>query len=443
MINKIEEKLNIIYISYYFPPIHSIAVQRNYNIVNSLANLGNRLFVLTTSNKYIFPKDDKVLKGVDISCLMTFDYRTILSFIMPRRNNIHFSSEQKSNRLLKWLIKVNESIPFNLLFGEGGLIYILHGLIKIKKISTNIKSKPIVIITSFRPTANIIIGYLYKILKKDVFWIVSFHDAPYLEKRNNLVLVEFQEKCWKFLFRKADLVFTVTKGVGQAIKNYQVNPIVLLNGINVRTPKSLKNNKFIITFTGSLYKDLIDPEILFKATETLIENGNIDKENIEIIYAGKDGKEWTTWANNYPKTKSIITSKGIVNNEEAYKLQESSNINLMLTWNDKNYSGNLTGKFYEYVGALNPILAIVKGQHDNEIEDSFRELKCGTIIYEYDHNSIENTMSFILQNYKCWKEGNFINAINKVENISSHSWQSRAQDIEDIICKSINNQYQL
>ena len=46
------------------------------------------------------------------------------------KDSIHFSSEHKKNSAVKWLIKVNESLPFNIFLGEGGFIYILHGFIK-------------------------------------------------------------------------------------------------------------------------------------------------------------------------------------------------------------------------------------------------------------------------------------------------------------------------
>lgn len=426
--------MEIVYISYYFPPIPSIAVQRNYNIVRSLVDDGQKVTVLTTSNQNIFLQEHKPLESMYIKVLKTFDYRTILRMLNPSKQNIHYTEQHKKNRILKWLIKVNESLPFNIPFGEGGLLYILHGVKTVLKyIQNKPNGKSTIVITSFRPTSNVIIGYLSKLFSSKIFWVVSFHDAPYLQKRNNFVLVSLQHWMWKKILKKSDLVLSVTQGVSSTITRYDVNPILFSNGIIVRTPQSLQNIKFTMVFTGSLYRNLIDPVYLFKTMEYLSNNNTIDINSCEIIYAGKDGEEWKEWAKKYPNSEKIIRCIGLISNLDALSLQEMANINIMLTWNDKDYFGNITGKFYEYVGSRNPILAIVKGVYDDELEDTFRLLKCGRIVYETDESAIHEIAEFILENYALWKKNEFHNAINSLENLNKHSWQSKVNYFKSLL----------
>ncbi|MBK8670627.1 MAG: glycosyltransferase [Saprospiraceae bacterium] len=108
-------------------------------------------------------------------------------------------------------------------------------------------------------------------------WVVSFHDLPYLEKRNNLVLLPFQDWVWKNLLKKSDLVLAVSNGVGDALQRYDCKAVVIENGIVPRQPQSAKNQKFTVAFTGSLYSGLIDPVFLFKALEDLLTHSLLKK----------------------------------------------------------------------------------------------------------------------------------------------------------------------
>lgn len=424
-----ERKFNIIYISYYFPPIQSIAVKRNFYIAKALFESGNHVEVLTTSNQDLFPKDEILLEGINIHKLYTLDYRTILALFKSAKDSIHFSSEHKKNAVIKWLIKVNESLPFNIFLGEGGLIYILHGFIKtVLKLIKN-RDNPAVVISSFRPTSNILIGYLTKLFFPKFIWVVSFHDLPYLEKRRNLVLLSFQDWVWKKMLKKSDLVLAVSNGVGDALQRYDCKTVVIENGIVPRQPRSAKNQKFTLAFTGSLYSGLIDPVLLFKAIEDLLTHNLIKKDFVEIIYAGKDGQEWESWCENYPKTKEVLSLTGLVSNERALQIQEVANINVMLTWNDQSFSGNLTGKFYEYLGARNPILCIVKGEFDAEIEHNFQKFNCGKIIYEGYDNALQQTIDYILEKYNEWSDYSYEKNFICVNDLKGATWLGKAKTL--------------
>jgi hypothetical protein len=433
-----ERRFNVIYTSYYFPPIQSIAVKRNFYIAKALFESGNHVDVLTTTNQDLFPKEEILIEGIKINKLFTFDYRTILSILKPNKGSIHFSSEYKQHPIIKWLIKVNESLPFNIFLGEGGLIYILHGLIKtVLKLVKN-RNNSSIIISSFRPTSNVLIGYLTKLFFPRLNWVVSFHDVPYLEKRKNLVLLSFQDWIWKKLLKKSDLVLAVSHGVGVALQRYNCKAFVLENGVVLRQPHSAKNQKFIIVFTGSLYSGLIDPGLLFNALEVLLTHQLIKKDLVEIIYAGKDSKEWEFWCENYPMTKELLIIKGLISNENALKLQEEANINVMLTWNDKSFSGNLTGKFYEYLGARNPILCIVKGAFDTEIEHNFKKFNCGKIIYESYDKALQHTIDYILQMYTEWSDNSYEKNYISVNDLEGATWSAKAKTMNGLFKNCIN-----
>ena len=366
------KKPTIIYISYYFPPIHSIASLRNYNLTRYLSEKVDELRVLTTLNQEIFPKDEKSLEGIAVNQLPTFDYRTISHLFKRKTNQIHYDESTKSNPLIKFLIRLNETLPFSLLFGEGGFIYILSGIRKaLSYYRRDDKTK--ILVTPFRPAANVIVGYIVKRLRPDTIWVASIHDIPINYKRPNCYLPNLQRKIWSHLLSKTNKIITLSDGLARDLNNYKVSAGVVENGIILRNPDSDKNSKFTISFTGSLYDGMIHPIDLFESVEHLLKVQKIDHQKISIVYAGKDALKWQQYCSNFPLSNAILECFEVLPHEEALQLQMVSNINLLLTWNVKEVSGILTGKLFEYLGARNPILTIVNGTVDRDLESIFKK----------------------------------------------------------------------
>ena len=124
-----------IFISYYFPPIKSVGVIRNFHLAQLFNKIFTDLYILTTSNQKILPNEESDLSSFkSIELINTIDYRTIIQRFYSKNKNTHYPESVKQNKLIQWIIKANESLPFNLLVGEGGLLYLIDGYRKAKKI---------------------------------------------------------------------------------------------------------------------------------------------------------------------------------------------------------------------------------------------------------------------------------------------------------------------
>lgn len=419
------KKFSIFYISYYFPPIHSIASLRNYNLTRYLSKKVGELTVLTTRNQGIFPKDEKSLEGIVVNQLPTFDYRTISHLFKKNANQIHYDESTKSNPLIKFLIRLNETLPFSLLFGEGGLIFILTGVRKVLSYYKRDDTTTI-LITPFRPAANVIVGYIVKRLRPDTIWVAGMHDIPINYKRPNCYLPNLQRKIWSHLLSKTNKVITISDGLARDLHNYKVSAEVVESGIIPRNPDSAKNSKFTISFTGSLYDKMIYPIDLFESVERLLKAQKIDHQKIRIVYAGKDALKWKQYCGNFPLTNALLKCFEVLPHGEALKLQTLSNINLLLTWNVKEVNGILTGKLFEYLGARNPILTIVNGTLDPDLESIFKRFQCGQIIYTSDEHKTKKTEDFISTKYQSWLAGNYSKMYNPKEPLLDQSWEKQA-----------------
>lgn len=411
---------------------------RNYYWAHHLSFHCHEVTVLTTKNQRFFPQAPKDLSRLHIQTLPTLDYRTLTSYFQNKNTHLHYDESTKKHPVVKFLIKLNETLPMSLLFGEGGAVYIISGVWKTLRLLQKSPNDKI-IITPYRPTSNIVIGYLCKLLFSKVLWVVSMHDLPYIYKRPNSYLPRLQKYFWRHFFKKADLVTTLSQGLAEEFKSYNADCSVILNGIMPRQPLSAHNKRFTISFTGSLYDGLINPLELFKSLEDLLHRGNIDADKLRIHYAGKDGETWLRYAQDFPLTLKTIQIHPVLPHDEALSLQTISNINLLLTWNDDHVKGILTGKLFEYLGAGNPILSIIDGTTDADMESLFFQFDCGSIVYTAHENTTEHIKDFVLEKYHSWTHGLYESSYISPAALENHSWQNQTDLLWHLISQKLKN----
>lgn len=420
-------KHSLLYISYYFPPIKSIAVKRNYYFSLGLQHYFEDVRILTTTNYKVLEQEGMQLDGLTVRPLTTFDYRTVLAKFRKNKNT-HFSEIYKKNWLVSTLIKLNETFPFNLFMGEGGLVYIWNGYNEGKSYISSQKVHHI--ITSYRPFANVFIGYLLKIKYKELVWIVNFHDFPIDEIRRNVYFQPLQEWVWKKMLKQSNHCITVSKGVENNIRKLSPNVTTIMNGVMIRKSANRHNKKFRIVYTGSLYHNLSKPELLFKVLRELLHSGHFLKEDIEIVYAGKDANLWNLLIREF-ELENVSTNLGNLTSQEAMAVQDSAQINVLLTWASVYQSGVITGKFYEYLGSTNLILAIINGVLDNEIKQLFDELKCGKVVATDDANSESKMRDFLLTQFNAWKNNTLPESY--ISHLTSFSWEKQIEKVADLM----------
>lgn len=420
---------DILFVSYYFPPINSIAVKRNYHIAMELKSHFSKVHILTTTNQNFLSLSEQPLQGLDIHLLHTWDYRRIIHFFR-KKSDTHFAESKKSSFFAKTIIRLNESLPFNIFFGEGGLAYIINGYFKGSKLLG--QSNDTFIYASYRPTANVLIGYLLKTRFPEARWVVNFHDIPVDDVRQNVVFPRFQDWCWKKILLKCDLVVPVSEGVAMHLRKYTDKVHVLHNGVLLRKSRVAKNNRFTISYTGSLYHDYRHPGLLLDVLAAWINAEPSIANKIRIQYAGKDSIQWQKWMTDYG-LESISIVKGTVSPSQALEIQEESHVNLLLTWTSEQQSGILTGKLFEYLGASNAVLAIVNGVKDAELEAMFALYNCGKVCYREDVNASIVLKNWIKQLLNDWETGNYKEPFCDQDTLSQLNWENQVQQMMDKI----------
>jgi hypothetical protein len=420
------EKGNALLICYYFPPIKSIAVWRNYRVAKALSTYFEEIHILSTTNVKHLQQEHLPMQNMQIRYLRTFDYRTINAIIRrirgKKENITHFSEQQKSSRLAQLAVQMTKSFPFNLLWGEGGALYWLHALILGSRLIR--KNNIQFIYSSYMPYSDHFAAYCLKCCFPKVFWLADFRDLHVEPVYKNVIWSRFQHRCNRFLLRKADLVTTVSFGLERHLKNYHHQTAVLRNGVDKISGQyaptdDAQSPHFNITYTGSMFTDERSPYLLLTALNHLMQEQLIERTDIKIIYAGKDAEIWNNWLTR-SNLSDLLLNFALVSTEKAQELQRTSHLNLLLTSASPDWSGVMTGKFYEYLAARKPIIVLINGSFDPEFEAVMRELNNGIVVYDQTNHSEQAVQQqrlehFLLQHYQRWKNGESMPTLTEMQ----------------------------
>ena len=423
---------------YYFPPIKSIAVNRNWGVVRHLQPYFDDIHVFTTQNNRILAQEVQDTEGVKIAEMPTFDYRTLTAWLRPNRSEMHHGEGAKSNPIVRFAIRLLDSFPFNLLFHEGGLFYSIIGFWRAAKLIR--REKITHIYSSFRPMSDHFTAHLLKIAFPHLVWIADFRDL-HIDPLYQMPLVKpFQHWCNKRLLRRANIVTTVSEGLAVHLRAYHPNVYALRNGVHLEPQKAFELSsqtenaptnqlsKFTFAYTGSMWIDERNPSLLLKIVQDLAHEGIMTPQNTEIVYAGKDTAVWQTWIAKY-NLDTFFNSYGLVSSQKAVDIQREAHLNILLTSALPNYGGVLTGKFFEYLAACNPILVLINGAQDVEFERIVTDLEAG--IVAYNDRSEAELRAFILNLFHQWQTTGKIEPTIHRERLDELSWEATMKKLAD------------
>jgi len=399
----------VILLSYYFPPVKAIGSIRNLNIAQQFAKNYDDVIVFSSSLDVL----EQNWKGIGIK---PYDIKHLLS---QKSTNGGKKSAITSSSNLK--TKLMNSFPLSLILGEGGLIYSIRILKKLWKY----RKDDVILYSSYRPIADHHIAYIFKLISKNTFWIADYRDVLFDKDVLDVFLPGFQEKLYSRLTKKADILTTVSKGLAAFFETYNDNIFVLRNGVensaNAVAADSLVNkDKFNISYTGALYKGRRDPSVLFRALRSLLDKHPRFESQIELHYAGREGGLWNDFVDQFGLSK-INNCHNLVTRDQSLLLQKESNINLLLSWCSPNNQGILTGKFFEYLKAKNPIITLISGDQDIEFEEIFSKDNIGILAY---NSQVEKIEEYLLVLYNSWMSNDYQQHLIDDRVVNSYNWDN-------------------
>jgi glycosyltransferase involved in cell wall biosynthesis len=156
---------------------------------------------------------------------------------------------------------------------------------------------------------------------------------------------------------------------------------------------SPKKGKLVITHTGSLYRKR-DPGHFFDALGSLLANGRIKADEIELRFVGGIAPELYRsfqYADALHHVLQVIPS---VSHREALAFQAESDVLLIL---QPGTSVSIPGKIFEYIAMRKKILALTPA---GATADVVRQHNLGLVVDPDDNIGIQHTLMQLVQEFR-------------------------------------------
>ena len=212
---------------------------------------------------------------------------------------------------------------------------------------------------------------------------------------------------------KGKAVYTITNGYDP-------------DSMNLSSARMTK--KFSITHTGNIYGEKQNPTKILAAISSLISEGTMNPEDIDVRFYGTR-LGWLDKDINKYGLSAIAKQYGTVPHDVAIEKQRESQLLLLLDWDARGEKGVYPLKVFEYLGSGRPILA-TGGITGNVIDGLLDRTKTG-----FHATNIEDVKNAIKKMYMEYKQDGKIAYHGLESEINEYSQQKMAGRFADIFNK--------
>jgi hypothetical protein len=219
--------------------------------------------------------------------------------------------------------------------------------------------------------------------KLGVKWLADFRDPwTNIDFYNDLLLIGFADRCHKKLekkvLRSADCVITVSPTMTEEFRTLGVKEVITITNGYDEEPKTSDESteeKFSLLHLGSLPKSR-NPENLWFVLSDLIKNNAKFASQLQIRLIGKVDLKVLDSIRHYG-LQDYLLYESYVPHDQTLQILTEAGILLLCINNTPNSKGILTNKFFEYLSAHRPILAL--GPIDGDAAVILNETGAGKI----------------------------------------------------------------
>lgn len=445
--------MNILIITTYFPPDSTIAAIRPYMFAKYLARSGHKVTVLRSGDFFRAPdRSYPALDGLKVISYLgkdspaeAFERGELRSWSLPEsKSRISFLPEKIRLPIAKayhsfanlWAVermKHNIKVPFD----------------KQKKVLNSLRTEGErfdVIFATYGNLENIYAGkYASELF--DCPWILDFRDPiamPFHFNGLSLSRMKHFQDQW---ISQADACTVVSNGLRESSKGFRhskktatiYNGYEFFEGDGGGTPEP---DVFSLCYTGMLYDGKRDITPLLKALKLLYSEGKIDLTRVRIDHAGPDFQYMQAAAETLGMT-ACLADHGYVTRDEASRLQKSSDIFLLLSWNTQIDKGVISGKFYEGIRCGRPILALIAGDTpDSELYELNETYHYGFCYEECRPQQFQQLCDFLLQAYRQKMEHGSLDYAPSEEFSTAFRYDTLTKKLETLCEKLIRERLQ-
>ncbi len=392
--------MRILIVTFYFPPLATIASYRPYSWAKCWSDLGHDVTVLTTDKSrhggakqkgetfrvvetdpgFVFAAWERMRR---MCCGET-------TSVAPDPGIIETQTAGSQSVLGKAAGRIN-----SFLVGKGVLVGsrmpdLTDGWIRPALRWLEDNGPWDVTVSTYGPYTTHYIAMRAKMKKATRFWAADFRDL-WTDNHafSGLFPFTFLERSLeRYSMRKADIITTVSDPLARVLAGKygrdKVN--VIENGFDSSDIGSLEHapsfpddGKVRVVYTGTIYAGRQNVEPLLGAISDLAEDahGQTLLGRLEVLFCGKTMADLAEQIEKYDVSK-WVKYIGVVSREEALRMQRDAHILLFLEWNDREIDGILTGKLFEYASSGTPVWSI--GERETAASKLIVRLEAGVYL---------------------------------------------------------------
>lgn len=397
-----KETKHALLIAYYWPPSGGAGVHRWLRFSNFFKENGYQLTVFCPEDAAWPEIDEALLEKVpdDVRVIRrkVFEPHKYLG----KSTGTGFTEQGKPSlfkRFLTW-VRGNLFIPDSRVFWiRPGARYLSKYLKDHPEITTIISSGP--------PHSAHVIGLKLKRKHPSLHWVADFRDPwTQIDFYHNLNVGaradRKQKKLEQQCLREADEVVTVSTHCASGLEEIGNRDVkVITNGYIFPEfdGKSVDlDEKFTISHFGTM-PFARNPLALWKALKSILNEQPKFGDHLSVQLIGVvDYNVMNSFKEH--GLESYVHLSPMIPHAQSIELQRKTQLLLLVANNTGNVKGILTGKFFEYLGAKRPILAI--GSKDSDLSRAVNNTQCGFLA---DFEDVEGAKKYLLEAYERFKAG--------------------------------------
>ncbi|MGB5404430.1 glycosyltransferase family 4 protein [Robiginitalea sp.] len=393
----------VLIVTYYWPPAGGPGVQRWLYFASYMREFGIEPVIYTPENPHYPLKDPSLVQQIPQGIKVyrqkirePYQLAHLLSPSGTKRISSGIINREKPGRIERLMLWVrgNIFIPDARKYWIKPSVRFLSGVMEKEGIDTLITTGP--------PHSMHLIGLKLKGLKR-IRWIADFrdpwtsigyHSALRLSRR----ATEKHRKLEAAVLNGADAVITTSSQTMREFKPLTPRPIhVITNGyFGELNTKGQPEGPFTISHIGSLLSGR-NPVSLWNALKSLSDVYPEFKRDLKIELIGPVSPEVLQSIRDQGLGAQLYV-KDYIPHDQALERQRLAQILLLIEIDAPQTRGIIPGKFFEYLAASRPILAI--GPEHWEVASLIAECKSGAAFRYEEQQKIERALHTWYQDYK-------------------------------------------
>ena len=390
----------VLIITYYWPPAGGPGVQRALKFAKYLLTFGWQPIILTVENGEYSVIDNSLEKDIPEKCIVykteTKDSFKLYKKFIGKKSNEKVRTDlnsTNSKEAFANFIRLNLIIPDA---RKGWIPTILDEGTKI------IKQHNPKYIFATSPPHSVQVGAA-KLAKMHHIKLISDYRDPWLEivyyqnKKRSMLTKHFDGILEKKTMNAAHKIITISEDLKKIIENKidgENKVHVIPNGFDKDDFKNvrIKQNKiFTLTYAGVINDERI-PHALLDAMQ------NLKKKNIQVKlrFFGKvcmQLRELVT----QKQLKSSVEFHDFISHDKVISEMMNSQALLFVIDNVPENNGFLTGKLFDYLGCMRPIIGI--GPIHGDAAKILQKTDSGRMLHYSDRKGVSEFLSLLVQDW--------------------------------------------